>query len=89
MELRSDKPVNENQRPRRLLKWSDLKARGWPFSRMHTDRLEGRGQFPQRVRCGERVVAWWEHEYEAHIAALPRGIDPTTTFTKRNGGTHE
>jgi predicted DNA-binding transcriptional regulator AlpA len=88
MELRSDDPVNEKSD--RLLTFAQLQLmKGWPFSRMHTDRLEKAGKFPTRVRCGARVVAWWESEFDAHVAALPRGIDPETAFTKRNGGTHE
>jgi prophage regulatory protein len=62
-----------NARPRRLLTFKDLKARGHRYSRMHTDRLEKAGKFPLRVRLSTHAVGWWEDEYDAHLAAMPRG----------------
>ncbi len=32
--------------------------------------------FPQPVAVSERAVAWYEHEIEAWILALPRGVGP-------------
>ena len=31
------------------------------------DRLEAAGQFPKRVKCGPRLVAWCESEVQAWI----------------------
>jgi prophage regulatory protein len=61
-----------NAKPLRLVTWAGLKDRGWPFSKMHTDRLEKAGKFPVRVRVGGRAIAWIEAEIDAHLAALPR-----------------
>jgi predicted DNA-binding transcriptional regulator AlpA len=72
MEQHTTVPV----KARRLLTWPDLKARGWPFGRMHTDRLEREGEFPRRVRPGGRVVCWWSDEFENFLEALPRGAAP-------------
>ena len=38
-----------------------------PFSPQHILRLEKRGQFPKRIRIGERRVGWWLHEVMAWI----------------------
>jgi prophage regulatory protein len=46
---------------------------GISFSRMHIDRLEKAGKFPQRVRLGANAVAWYEDELIAWQAA--RGAD--------------
>jgi prophage regulatory protein len=62
-----------NAKPRRLLRFKDLKARGHPYTRMHTDRLEKADKFPKRVRLSSHAVGWWEDEYDAHMAAMPRG----------------
>lgn len=50
---------------KRFLRFVDLEAAGVPFSRMHLDRLERAGQFPQRVQLGIGTVAWIGVEVEA------------------------
>jgi prophage regulatory protein len=70
----------------RLLSWADLKARGHPYSRQHTARLEKAGRFPQRVQYGDNRVGWWESEYEAHNAARPRGPLPVEHLRHRPVG---
>jgi prophage regulatory protein len=73
MQQRLDDAVNAAKpEPLRLLTWAGLKERGWPFSKMHTDRLEKAGKFPVRVRVGGRAIAWIEWEIEEHLASLPR-----------------
>jgi predicted DNA-binding transcriptional regulator AlpA len=73
--LRSPSPSVKDDR---LLTFKQLKElKGWPYSRMHTDRLEKAGKFPSRVRPSgamNGVVAWWESQYDAHITSQPRGI---------------
>lgn len=43
-----------------------------PFSRVHIYRLMKRGEFPQRVRVGERRVAWIQSEIQAFCESRPR-----------------
>jgi prophage regulatory protein len=51
---------------RRFLTFPELKRRcGIPYSRMHIDRLEKRGQFPKRVHLGPNSVGWIEDEVAA------------------------
>jgi prophage regulatory protein len=52
----------------RLLRYSELRERGVPWSRMHIDRLEKAGRFPRRVRLGDRTVGWIESEIDALMA---------------------
>jgi prophage regulatory protein len=54
---------------RRLLTFSDLKARGIPWTRMHLGRLERAGKFPQHIELGENSVAWFEDEIDAFLEA--------------------
>jgi prophage regulatory protein len=49
---------------RRLLTFSDLKARGIPWTRMHVGRLEAAGKFPQHIDLGENSIAWFEDEID-------------------------
>lgn len=44
----------------------------------HSARYERmkRGDFPQPVRISSRCVRWYEHEIDAWIASLPRGVNP-------------
>lgn len=55
----------------RLLTIDEVVAR-IPFSRVHIYRLMKRGEFPQRVRVGERRVAWRESEIREYIESRPR-----------------
>jgi prophage regulatory protein len=52
----------------RFLRFPHLAEKGIPFSRMHVDRLEKRGEFPQRVHIGRASVAWVEEEIDRYIA---------------------
>jgi hypothetical protein len=51
------------------LTYRQLKERGWPFSRQHTDRLIKEGKFlrPFKAVEGGKTNLWGEEEYEAHI----------------------
>ena len=40
-----------------------------PFTKVHLYRLIKRGEFPDRVKIGERRVCWRESEIEAWIAS--------------------
>jgi prophage regulatory protein len=51
----------------RVLKFSELKERGIPFSRMHIDRLEKDGLFPKRARIGKNTVIWVAAEIDAYV----------------------
>jgi prophage regulatory protein len=52
----------------RLLRFSELKARGVPWTRAHVDRQEKSGNFPRRVRLGDSTVAWVEQEIDEFLA---------------------
>ncbi|MBN8872840.1 MAG: hypothetical protein BGO51_28455 [Rhodospirillales bacterium 69-11] len=52
----------------RLLRYADLKSKGFPWSRMHIDRLEKAGKFPKRLHLGPSTVAWVEEEIDAYLA---------------------
>ena len=54
---------------RTFLRFSQLKTKGIPWSRIHVDRLEKAGKFPRRVQLGGNTVAWVEDEIDAHLAA--------------------
>jgi prophage regulatory protein len=59
----------------RLLPWPALKeAKGWPYTRRHTDRLVKAGKFPSPIRVGERRIAWDEAVVDAHLAAVRDGV---------------
>jgi prophage regulatory protein len=54
----------------RLLRFADLKSeKSIPWTRMHLDRLEKAGKFPQRVRLSPSTVAWVENEIDNFLAA--------------------
>lgn len=55
----------------KLLAFPELKAaKGIHLSRRHIDRMEANGDFPVRVKVGERHVAWVESEIDAHVSEL-------------------
>jgi len=60
---------------RRLLTFSDLKARGIPWTRMHVGRLEAAGKFPQHIDLGENSIAWFEDEIDDFIEAKATARD--------------
>jgi prophage regulatory protein len=54
----------------RFIRYEQLKSdKGIPFSRVHVDRLEKAGSFPQRVRLGKNTVVWREDEIDAWALA--------------------
>jgi predicted DNA-binding transcriptional regulator AlpA len=55
-----------------LLRYADLKAAGIPLSRQHINTLEARGQFPQRIRLSERVIAWRQADVRQWLATRGR-----------------
>jgi prophage regulatory protein len=62
----------------RFLTWAELKARGLPFCRRHTYRLEAAGAFPRRVQIGQARVGWIAGEVDAWIAARVAERDQRT-----------
>jgi predicted DNA-binding transcriptional regulator AlpA len=62
-------------KPRRLLRYSDLKGRGLHWSRTHLYRLEAANRFPRRVQIGMHFIGWVEDEVDKHIADLIRARD--------------
>jgi prophage regulatory protein len=44
------------------------------------DRIK-QGTFPQPVRISSRCVRWYEHEIDAWIASLPRGVNPPVSVS--------
>jgi prophage regulatory protein len=56
---------------KKLLSPDDLRALGIPYSRVHLDRLERDGLFPQRVRIGGgNFIAWLKDEVDAYVDHL-------------------
>ena len=54
----------------RFIRYGQLKSdKGIPFSRVHVDRLEKAGRFPQRVRLCKNTVVWREDEIDAWALA--------------------
>jgi predicted DNA-binding transcriptional regulator AlpA len=41
-----------------FVRYHQLAPMGIPYSRQHLTLLEGRGEFPKRVKLSARVVAW-------------------------------
>jgi prophage regulatory protein len=73
---------------RRLLTFSDLKARGIPWSRVHIGRLETAGKFPQHIDIGENTIAWFEDEIDDLLErkAAERGNHPPRRPRGRHAG---
>jgi len=61
--------VTGNRPGRRLLTFSDLKARGMPWTRMHIGRLEAAGKFPRHIKVGANRIAWFEDEIDHFLEA--------------------
>jgi predicted DNA-binding transcriptional regulator AlpA len=60
----------------KLLTFSNLRERGWPYSKSHTWRLIRAGKFPTPKKLGFGPNAknvWPEDEYEAVIKTLLGG----------------
>lgn len=51
-----------------LLAFSDLKAKGIPFSRQHVARLIKRGRFPAPIKLGIGTNRWISSEIDDWIA---------------------
>jgi predicted DNA-binding transcriptional regulator AlpA len=61
----------------KLLAFPELKAaKGIHLSRRHIDRMEANGDFPVRVKVGERHVAWVESEIDAHVSEMMKARPP-------------
>jgi prophage regulatory protein len=54
------------------------------YSDSQRDRLEKKGEFPQRVQLGERAVGWYEDEVDQWIRARVRGRG--RTLSEQHGG---
>jgi len=51
----------------RFLSYRELKdVKGIRYSKVHLQRLESAGLFPQRIKLGPRSVAWDEDEIEQY-----------------------
>lgn len=49
-------------------------------------RMETRGEFPQRIRLGDRRVGWHESEIDQWLADRPRGCArPPQTLKRKRG----
>jgi prophage regulatory protein len=61
----------------RFYRFPDLRAAGVPFTRVHIQRLEDKGQFPKRVRLGANTVVWVVDEVDQWVGArvAERGAD--------------
>jgi prophage regulatory protein len=60
-----------------LLSYSDLRAKGIPYSTVHIWRLEKAGEFPKRVPIGRARHGWLETEIDAWIADRVAARDAT------------
>jgi len=61
----------------KIVRFSELKASyGIPWSRMHIDRLERRGDFPQRVHLGPGTIGWVEKEIAEFVSAKLNNRQP-------------
>jgi prophage regulatory protein len=56
----------------RLLPWPQVAAMV-PYTRQHISRLEAAGEFPRRLQCGARRVAWRASEVQEWIDSRARG----------------
>ena len=64
--------------PNALIRRREVERRtGYSFSTLN--RLEKAQQFPQRVRLGERAVAWHEAEVDEWVRNRVRGRGPRVT----------
>ena len=60
---------------RRILVWAEVETQV-PYCRQHVLRLEGRGEFPQRVQIGPGRIGWWSDEVDQWLASRTRGAPP-------------
>lgn len=63
-----DLPAKDPRLPAKLLQYRELAERGIRFTRRHLLNLEKFGDFPRRVRLGERSVGWVNTEIDEYIA---------------------
>jgi prophage regulatory protein len=71
----------------RLLKHTEVKAKGVPFSSPHLERLEAAGKFPRRIRLGTRTHRWVEADVDQWMAerfAASGAERPTTASARTN-----
>lgn len=59
-----------HKKPKNLIRYPDLRARGVPYTSEHLARLEKSGKFPRRLKLSHRCVAWIEDEIDDWVAAL-------------------
>ena len=52
----------------RIVRYSELKLKGIPWTRMHIARLEREGKFPRHVHLGPSTVGWVEAEIDSFVA---------------------
>ena len=58
-----------------LIPYSDLKAKGVPYSKPHLWRLEKANKFPRRVPIGPSRYGYVEAEIDAYIKGLVAARD--------------
>ena len=58
----------------RILRMPEVCARTG-YSKTTIYRLEAEGRFPKRVKCGENMTGFFEHEVAEYLANLPRAAD--------------
>jgi prophage regulatory protein len=63
--------MSECHGPTKLIKWDKVHERTGK-SRSQAWRDIRAGKFPAPVQCGPNSVAWYEHELDAYLRALPR-----------------
>ncbi len=57
----------------KLITFSGLEDKGFPYTRRHTERLVAEGKFPTPIKLGEGRngrIAWIESEIDEHYAKL-------------------
>ena len=54
----------------RLLSFKELRDHGVLFGRRWLSELEKRGEFPERVRIGQRRIGWPEDEVKQRMAQV-------------------
>ena len=76
MEL-SEHTTTDRRTGRRVLGYTDLKARGITFSRVHIRRLEAAGRFPRHANLGAQRVVWFADEIDDFLDRVSRERDAT------------
>lgn len=71
--------------PARILRFPEVNKRVG-YCRMHVDRLEKAGKFPQRVQIGPNSVGWVESDIDRWIAEKIAARDARPPVSQTLGG---